>query len=162
MTNDPRIPMAPSQLPQQRIHEVVDLLSKPDQFDYHVGYGRKVPDSNYSHDEPADAEYLAQVEWAWDPNHTRLEAYYLDHGADHWVLWVRYWSDNDWAFKWIVVGYVADHGVSQEEAAVHLITEFWKDEAEESSLDHFHWINEAEYLSVAQMAAIGRAVWGAA
>ena len=38
--------------------------------------------------------------------------------------------------------------------------EFWKEEAEENGIDHFHWINEDAYHSVAVLAAIAREVWG--
>jgi hypothetical protein len=38
MTREPKIPMAPDQLPQQRIHEVAVLPERPVQFDSAVGY----------------------------------------------------------------------------------------------------------------------------
>ena len=40
MTNEPPIPMSPDELPQQRIHEVTTLPSKPEPFDCTVGYGQ--------------------------------------------------------------------------------------------------------------------------
>ena len=49
--------------------------------------------------------------------------------------------------------------MSEQQAAVHLLIEFWKEEAEENSVDHFHWINEDGYLSVPEMATIARVVW---
>jgi hypothetical protein len=159
MTNDPHIPMSPKELPQQRIHEVVKLPERPAPFDFAAGYSCNVPQKTIAYGEPEMATYLGQVEWAWDPMHCRLEAYYLQQDRDYWVLWARYWSDNDGDWGWIIVACVATKGVSEEQAAVHLLIEFWKQETKESSLDHFHWINKAEYLSVAQLAAIGRAVW---
>jgi hypothetical protein len=159
MTNDPDIPMSPDELPQQRIHEVVELPVRPAPFDCLVGYGCKVPQKALSDDEPTSPIYLGQTEWAWDPMHCQLEAYYLQRDRAYWVLWARYWSDNEGEGGWVTVACVAINGVSEEEAAVHLLIEFWKRETEKSSLNHFHWINEDDYLSVAQLAAIGRAVW---
>jgi hypothetical protein len=160
MTNDPHIPMSPDELPQQRVHEVLELPERPEPFDCRVGYGcRRPPDANWE-DAPASALYLGQTEWAWSPMHCRLDAYYLQSDRTHWVLWVRYWSDNEGGWGWYSAAYVKKTGISQEQAKVHLLIEFWKSEAKESGLDHYHWINEDEELSVAQFAAIGRHIWG--
>jgi hypothetical protein len=159
MINNPHIPMSPGELPQQRIHEVINLPKRPDPFICFVGYGCKVPQKEHSEYEPRSPIYLGQTEWAWDPMHCRLESYYLQRDNDYWVLWAQYWSDNDGEWGWITIACLENENVSEEQAAVHLLIEFWKHEAEESSLDHYHWINEADYLSVAQLAAIGRAVW---
>ena len=103
--------------------------------------------------------YLAQVEWAWSPMNNRLDAYYLHKGRTHWSLWSRYWDDN-WG-KWsdMAIGCVPRRGVSEHQAAVYLLMEFWRDEASENSLDKFHWINETEYLEVGDLSAIVREVW---
>ena len=159
MTVDPHIPMSPDELPQQRIHEVVELPERPEPFDCLVGYGCKAPQDGRFYSEPRSPIYLGQVEWAWDPMHNRLDVYYLHRDREQWVLWVRYWDDIEGDWGWVPVACVANNGVSEEQAAVHLLIEFWKSGAEESSLDHFHWINETAYLSVAQLAAIGRAIW---
>ena len=159
MTNDPHIPMSPDELPQQRIHEVVELPDRPEPFDCLVGYGCKAPQKAPSEFEPNSPIYLGQTEWAWDPMHCRLEGYYLERDRDYWVLWARYWSDNEGDWGWATAACVATKGVSEDQAAVHLLIEFWKYEAKESWLDHFHWINEDAFLSVAQLAAIGRATW---
>ena len=52
MTNDPHIPMSPDELPQQRIHEVVELPVRPEPFDCLVGYGCKAPQKALSENEP--------------------------------------------------------------------------------------------------------------
>ena len=39
MSKQPTIPMSPTQLPQQRVYEVVDLPKRPSSFNYRVGYG---------------------------------------------------------------------------------------------------------------------------
>ena len=38
MTREPKIPMSPEALPQQRIHEIVSLPERPAEFDCEVGY----------------------------------------------------------------------------------------------------------------------------
>jgi hypothetical protein len=158
MTKQPTIPMSPEALPQQRIHEVVGLPERPEPFDCLVGYG-EVPKKIIPKSGPSSPLYLGQVEWAWSPMHIRLDAYYLHRGRTHWLLWSRYWDDNWGKWGWAAVACVAKKDVSERQAAVHLLVEFWKEEAEESSVDHYHWINEDGYLSVAELAAIAREVW---
>jgi hypothetical protein len=158
MTQVPVIPMSPDQLPQQRIHEVVDLIERPDPFDFSVGYG-SVPENARGKGKPKSAAYLAQVEWAWSPMHNRLDAYYLHRGRRHWVLLSQYWDDNWGKWEWADVGYVPRKGISRHQAAVHLLLEYWKSEVTDSDLDEFHWINTAGCLSVSELMAIARVVW---
>ena len=54
---------------------------------------------------------------------------------------------------------VHHRGVTEKPAAVYLLLELWKHEVRESYLDQFHWINEGEFLSVAELMAIAREVW---
>ena len=161
MVTDPKIPMSPTQLPQQRIHEVVDLPKRPDPFDCIVGYGA-VPDDIIPKQVSRCAIYLCQVEWAWSPAHNRLDSYYLNKGRTHWSLWSRYLDDNDcpWKWVWVPVGCVPLAGLDDRTAAIHLLIDFWRFDANEGGVDEFHWINEAEYLSIAELAAIAREVWG--
>ena len=42
---------------------------------------------------------------------------------------------------------------------MYLLVEFWKEEASESDVEQFHWINEGAYLSVADLMSIAREVW---
>jgi hypothetical protein len=158
MTQAPVIPMSPDQLPQQRIHEVVDLIERPDPFDFSVGYG-SVPENTRGKGKPKSAAYLAQVEWAWSPMHNRLDAYYLHRGRRHWVLLSQYWDDNWGKWEWVDIGFVPRKGVSHRQAAAHLLLEYWKSEEVDSDLDEFHWINTAEGLSVSELMAIAREVW---
>ena len=159
MTKKPQIPMSPNELPQQSIHEVVSLPKRPEPFDCHVGYGG-VPEDIIPKQAARTSIYLCQVEWAWSPMHNRLDAYYLHRGRSHWLLWTRYWDDNWGKWEWIVAACVPKKDVSERQAAVHLLMEFWKEEAEENDVDQFHWINADAYLSVAELAAIAREVWG--
>jgi hypothetical protein len=78
----------------------------------------------------------------------------------HWLLWSRYWADNWGKWEWVAVACVVKKGVSELQAAGHLLIEFWNFDAKESDVDQFHWINEEGYLSVADLAAIARVVWG--
>jgi hypothetical protein len=158
MTRQPKIPMSPAALPQQRIHEVVTLPERPAKFDCEVGYGVFTKGA-LPKNEPATSTYLCQVEWAWSPMHNRIDAYYLHRGQTHWSLWSKYWDDNEDEWGQIAVGCVPRQGVNQRQAAVFLLLEFWVNEAEESSVDEFHWINEDGYLSISDLAAIAREVW---
>ena len=158
MTREPKIPMSPEELPQQRIHEVVALPKRPEEFDFKVGY-ELVPYGELPKNAPIKSTYLCQVEWAWSPAHNRLDAYYLHRGRTHWSLWSKYWDDNWMKWEQITVGYVPRKGVDQKQAAVYLLLEFWAFDAKEGDVDQFHWINEDGYLSIAELKAIGRAVW---
>lgn len=88
-----------------------------------------------------------------------LDAYYLHRGRTHWSLWSQYWDDNWGHWSVIAVVCVPRRGVPQQQAAVYLLMEFWKEEVTENGLDEFHWINKEEYLSVAELMAIAREVW---
>ena len=159
MSKQPTIPMSPTQLPQQRVYEVVDLPKRPKSFDCRVGYGCSprdgLPKTGLDH-----AAYLCQVEWAWSPMHSRLDAYYLHRGRSEWSLWSKFWDD-DWdRWEHIGIGTVGRRGVSQTQAGVYLLIAFWRQEITDSSLDQFHWINEAVELSVAQLGAMAREIWG--
>ena len=158
MTREPKIPMSPEELPQQRIHEVVALPKRPEEFDFKVGY-ELVPYGKLPKNAPIKSTYLCQVEWAWSPAHNRLDAYYLHRGRTHWSLWSKYWDDNWMKWEQITVGYVPRRGVDQKQAAVYLLLEFWAFDAKEGGVDEFHWINEDGYLTIAELAAIAREVW---
>ena len=158
MIREPKKPMSPEDLPQQRIHEVVTLPKRPAEFDCKVGYELS-PHGELPKNAPTKSTYLCQVEWAWSPAHNRLDAYYLHRGRSHWSLWSKYWDDNWGRWNQIAVGYVPRRGVDQKQAAVYLLLEFWAFDAQENDVDEFHWINEDGYLSIAELAAIAREVW---
>jgi hypothetical protein len=156
MTREPKIPMSPAELPQQRIHEVITMPPKPEPFDCTVGYndvGSLPKNTN------ANSTYLCQVEWAWSPMHNRLDAYYIHRGRSDWILWNKYWDDNWGRWGKVSIGMVQRRGVDQNQAAIYLLMEYWKFDAKEGGLDKFHWINETEYLDVAELDAIANEVW---
>jgi hypothetical protein len=158
MTSGPRISMLPSELPQQRIHEAMELPKRPEPFDSKVGYW-DYPSDMVPKNPPRKPIYLCQVEWAWTPFHNRLDAYHLHRGRTHWSLWTCYWDDSEGQWGWIAIGCVPRRGVSERQAAIYLLLDYWTDDIEESDLDHFHWINEEKYLSVAEVMAIAKEVW---
>ena len=158
MTREPKIPMSPSELPQQRVHEVVDLTQRPEPFDCKAGYW-DYPSGSAPENQPRNPTYLCQVEWAWSPVHNRLDAYYLHRGRSHWSLWSRYSDDNWGKWEWAAAACVHRRGVTEKQAAVYLLLELWKHEVREFDLDQFHWINEGVYITVAELMAIAREVW---
>ena len=88
----------------------------------------------------------------------RLDTYYLHRGRKFWILWTAYWDDEKW--EWVPVACIDRKNASERQAAVHLLAAFWNYDVRKSDLDHFHWINEAGYLSVAELMSIAREVWG--
>lgn len=92
--------------------------------------------------------------------HNRIDAYHLHRGRTHWSFWSKYWDDNWGRWDWIALGCVHRRDVSERQAAVYLLLDFWQEQTDEEDLDHFHWINTEAYLSVAEVMAIAREVWG--
>lgn len=154
--------MSPEQLPQQRMYVVKDLAPIPNGcdiklFDYETHHGL----AGIPKKPTKKSIYLAQVEWAWSPMHNRLDAYYIHKGRTHWLLWSSILDDHDVPWKWNdhPVANVPIEGVSEYQAAVYLLLAYWKSEACSYAVDRYHWVNEEGALSVAQLAAIGEAVW---
>ena len=112
MIREPKIPMSPEELPQQRIHEVVALPKRPAEFDCKVGYGCS-PKGGLPKNAPIKSTYLCQVEWAWSPAHNRLDAYYLHRGRSHWSLWTKFWDNNLMGWEQFTVGYVPRRGADR-------------------------------------------------
>ena len=110
---------------------------------------------------PRRADYLGSTEWAWSPMHSRLDAYYLNRRRPHWLLWICSEDENSWdrRWRWYLYGYAPPLRISAEEAAIYMLLDCWKAEADGSSFDHFHWINDTGLLSVAEITSIGREVW---
>ena len=77
MPHVPRIPLSPTLLPQQRIHAVHDLPAWPDHARPFVGYSDTLEVEGLPKRKSRNAAYLCQLEWAWSPDHDRLDAYYL-------------------------------------------------------------------------------------
>ena len=162
MSAAPRIPMRAEELPQQRVTLVVTVPPRPAGFE-----GKQNPPESVRPPAqmPRTAKYIGQVEWAWSPMHMRIDAYYLsaNRARTHWFLWLRLYDDN-WG-KWDepqIYAYAPKQRIDDTVAATFLLMDAWSADAQETTLDHFHWINKAELLSVEELGAIGRVVWPAA
>ena len=159
MPRQPKIPMLPSELPRQRIQLVVSLPKRP--LDFH-GERPKSTGPSALEKMPADAKYIGLVEWAWSPMHMRIDAFYLSTNPErsHWFLWLLPWDDN-WS-RWgkpVVYSFAPRGKVPARKAALFLLLDGWSHEAKHTELDQFHWINEAELLSVEEISGVARAVW---
>lgn len=161
MPPTPHVPMTPEEVPQQRIHVVADLPRRPASFLGRCEYVEAMPDAERPKGSPRKVTYLGSVEWAWDPMHTRIDAYYLHRRRSYWLLWDRSQDENSWdhAWRWTLYGYARAHRANASEAAVYLLMDAWRHEATEGSLDHFHWINDDGFLSVGEITAIAGEVW---
>jgi hypothetical protein len=158
----PKIPMLPSEVPQQRICEVVSLPSRPVPFVFKVGYGDFPPDVMPKQAVPRSPKLLVQTEWAQTPMNNGIDAFYLQARKKYWVLWLRTFDDNSdpWQWHWQVIGYCKRTNVDREVAAKYLLLEYWKftGNPDENTADDqpFDWINEEGLLSVADVRAIVR------
>ena len=161
MTKNPTLPMRPEELPQQRVHIVVDLPPRPGSFKGRWDWEQGIPVNKHPGDSPAKAEYLATVEWSWSPANSRIDAYYLSSHDRYWLLWKRYfddWSD-EWAWVWSVYAYGPQKNVTARQAAVYLLVDAWSSDRDDECLDSFHMISETAALSVSDLEAISRVVW---
>ncbi len=151
-----KIPMLHSQLPNQKQIKAGSVPHRPENFWFDVS------DSCAPEIEPAfddECKYLCQAEWAWGPFHTRLDAYYLYRTRQEWVLMAEYWNDDDGGWIEACAGVAKLGALTMKQAAVYLLLERWRFEAENSDLDHYHWINEEGYLTIADIKGIARVVW---
>jgi hypothetical protein len=162
MSRLPKIPMLPSEVPQQRISEVISLPPRPTHFDFKVGYGDFAPDAVPKQGVPRSPELLVQTEWAETPMNNGIEAFYLQARKKYWVLWLRFFDDNSdpWQWHWRAIGHCIRENVDRKAAATHLLLEYWKFKGSLDG-DHivdegFDWINEEGLLSIADVRAIVR------
>jgi len=170
-----RIPMHPDELPQQKVYEVVDLPQEPLDFqatclmrcgfrDDSNDYEWSIPEDDLPQRFPGAATFLAQVEWAWVHSHDRIDSYYIcsNRRRMHWFLWLRCPDGNAWEFRMssLLYAYCPRRNVDRKTAAIHLLLHAWSYEVAEYQRDRFDWINDAGLLTVSEVHAIERAVWG--
>ena len=159
MARKPRIPMLPTELPQQRLYLVKGLPERPGTWSAKFG---KEAEGLAPPAMPRSARYVAQVEWSWSPMHMRIDAYYLSMSTHHrhWVLWVKGYDDN-WS-RWMDPSAVAAGpraGLNANAAARLVLRDYWTN-ARDSELDRFHWQNENGLLDAGDIALIAYTVWG--
>jgi len=157
-----KIAMTPDQLPQQRIHAVVDLPPRPKSFESHCGKYlsiRGLPSDNRT----VKIQFIGTVEWAWSPMHSRIESYHISTNRyrTHWCVWVCRFDGYScqWESERTLYAYCENRRIPKKTAAIHLLIDAWDYEREFEELEHFHLLNSVELLSVAEFRAIGRAVW---
>lgn len=158
----PKVPMSPSQLPQQREVEVIEMPVRPDTARFEVGYRNYTDQVAPKQGVPRPPIYLFQSEWAASPFHGGVSGWYLHGRRDYWLLWQRSLDDNTdpWTWDWSLVGYCDRRGIEERTAAMHLVFEFWKQQCEEAKRFKplFDWINEEGLLSVDDVKSIRRGV----
>lgn len=159
MARKPRIPMLPTELPQQRLYLVKGLPERP--TNWLITFGTQA-EGLAPPAMPRSARYIAQVEWAWSPMHMRIDAYYLSMCSRHryWVLWGKGYDDN-WS-RWMdpnAVAVTSRAGLPFDAAARLMLHDYWAHERD-GGLDRFHWVNESGMLAAGGVAEIATAVWG--
>ena len=170
-----RIPMHPDELPQQKVYAVTDLPEAPSNFEATClmqfgsrgdcdGYEWSIPEPDLPQRFPGAAKFIAQVEWAWDPYHDRLDSYYVcsNRKRSHWFLWLRCPDDNASEFRMnsLLYAYCPRKKFDRRTAAMQLLLHAWRYELVGSERDRFYWINDAGLLTVSEIHAIAAAVWG--
>jgi hypothetical protein len=162
MSKGPKVPMHPTQLPQQKLALVVDLPTRPEPFDFGVGYG-DLPEGVISkRRSPRSPIYIAQFEWAETPTSNGVEAFYLEAKTKYWVLWIKTLNENTtpWSWDWLAVAYCNRAGIDEKTAASYLLLEYWRfDEKMLAYRNVFDWVNEVALLSIPEIYAITRELW---
>jgi len=166
--------MHPDELPQQKVYAVTDLPEQPSNFeasclmqfgleDAQDQYEWSIPEPDMPKRFPGAAKFIAEVEWAWDPSHDRLDCYYIcsNRKRSHWFLWLRCPDDNASEFRMnsFLYAYCPRKKVDRKTAAIQLLIHAWRYETAESERDRFDWINDTGLLGVSELHAIARAVW---
>lgn len=159
MARKPRIPMLPTELPQQRLYLVKGLPERP--ANWSITFGTEA-EGLAPTAMPRSARYIAQVEWAWSPMHMRIDAYYLSMCSHHrhWVLWSKGYDDN-WS-RWMdpsAVAVASRAGLPVNAAGRLMLHDCWAQERD-GGLDRFHWVNECGILDAGELAEVASAVWG--
>ena len=159
MTRSPRIPMLPGELPQQRLYLVTGLPERPAGWAVETG---SLAEDLAPLAMPRSARYVGQVEWAWSPMNTRIDAYYLPMCSHHrcWVLWRKSFDDN-WG-EWMApeaAAVSARCALGRDAAARLLLLAYWQVQRTQD-VDRFHWINEDELLSAGALTEVANAAWG--
>ena len=163
MTQKPKIPMLPEEVLQQRLTLVVDLPSRPEGFLGECAYVRPMPDKARPRGSPRNTTFVGAVEWASGPKDTRFDAYYINPRRSHWLLW-NYWQDeNDWQLRWCwsLYAYGPRRGVDEKTAAVYLLFDAWRSEAQNLGLKRYFLLDEPGLLSTNEITQIARLVWPA-
>ena len=154
----PRVPMLPDQLPQQRIYAVEGIPHFPDGLKVEVGYG--IPSKLKR--PPRNSTYLFQAEWAWSPSHGKVNAYHLHKGRQDWTLYLTYFDEDQSPWGWspkMPVARTSLKALDERGAAFFLTIAFLKFDHEKTGSGRFHMINEEDFLSVSDIQAIAREVW---
>ncbi len=154
------IPMSPDALPQQRLYLVPDMGGTPKNLCITKG----VPgEDGIPSKLPRSATPIAQVEWAWSPMHNRIDSYHIsmDSNRSRWVFWQSFFDDSNLPWRWELVSAVSTPraGISKRLAAAALLQHYWQQEIEDMELDHYHWINDTDLLSIGEVSEIARLVW---
>lgn len=153
--------MSPEELPQQRVHEVITLPPRPSAFEGQCAFITPMPSTAAPKGSPRNATHLCSTEWA-SGGETRADAYYLNPRKTHWLLWIGFQDENSWNWKWTwsLYGYAPRRRIDETQAAIYLLMDAWRQESANWGLKRFDWINEEGLLSVADISAVSRAVWG--
>ena len=161
MTRNPKIPMAPEEVPRQRLVPVVSLPQRPPSFDGQCDFIDPMPDAARPKGSPRNTTYLGSAEWAWGPGNSRFDSYYLNPRGRYWLLWIRWQDDNDWnqSWKWTFYAYSRKKGADEKTASIFLLHDAWMAEAKEQNLNHYFLIDDPGLLSIAEFAGIARDVW---
>lgn len=157
----PRIPMLPTELPQQRVALVIPLPPCPASFQ--IRLHREVPlgPADCPRTMPSSGLYLCQLEWAISPMYSPLTAYYLstNRSRKHWLLWTWAWDDNWERWEVALQAYGPRRGVPIKTAALYLLRAVLAHGEARQGLRRFDWIAKDWYLEVPEILAVAREVW---
>jgi hypothetical protein len=116
---------------------------------------------------PRGAKYVATVEWAWSPAHSRQDSYHLstNRSRTHWILWLGYIDEECWTAKWehYPRAFCAKRGMPAKTAAFYLFLEGCRAERAQydgSPEEPFHYVTGEGVLSSRELNLAAQHVWG--
>ena len=156
----PRRPYTQDKKIQQKLYEVIKLPPRPKPFDctlyeyYDKPNLAGIPEVPH----PVRSLYLFQVRWMFTTD-IRRDSFYLHTGETDYFLWLVTEDPDGYGTAFFPAASVPIKDVSEYQAAVYLVIEFWIKEKGWLELEKFHSINVECGFSVPQIQAIAREVW---
>lgn len=107
---------------------------------------------------PRAARNICIASWNWSAGNSRKDNYFLHKGRSYWYLWLVFYDGCEGDTTKVLVGRMLKAEAKEEQAAVVLMTEYWRLELNETDLDRPHSCS-SDFLSDETLSEIGDLVW---
>lgn len=158
----PRIPMSPTQLPQQRVTTVIRMPDRPTEFHSCPAFDSEQHCELQQQCIPDSADYLCSLEWAWGPTNDLLVGYYLsdDNERNLWLLWTHAYNEDSLDWVSLLQRFAPRLDLSERDAAILLLHDCLLSERRRSGLEKYHWVAKEGLLNSSEVECVAREIWG--